>query len=387
MHARTLKRDRRTVILRATLLALACFVWLPGAASAQEVNVYQASSGFTSTQGANQWYYQYWNGTSYINMWWNAGAGYWEGSETYLIVYPVGQHPGSSFSSVRKWLAPRAGTVRVTGRVYKGAVGGDGVNAKVLHNTNLLFDQNIAYNDVTGPNVDLSVVVAPGDSLYFRVHKIGTSHYDSTTWDPRIEYLPAQWVASGTSTLYTSSNVGIGTSAPTQRLHVAGNINVTGAGTGTGNITVAGDVTANGSINAKYQDVAEWVPSKQKLSAGTVVVLDTRNSNHVLASLEAYDTRVAGVVSAQPGLILGEGGEGKVMVATTGRVRVRVDATRGPVRIGDLLVTSGSEGVAMKSEPLELGGRKMHSPGTIIGKALEPLEKGVGEILVLLSLQ
>lgn len=26
-------------------------------------------------------------------------------------------------------------------------------------------------------------------------------------------------------------------------------------------------------------------------------------------------------------------------------------------------------------------------PGTLIGKALEPLEKGVGEILVLLSLQ
>jgi hypothetical protein len=29
----------------------------------------------------------------------------------------------------------------------------------------------------------------------------------------------------------------------------------------------------------------------------------------------------------------------------------------------------------------------MHRPGTIIGKALEPLDNGVGEILVLLSLQ
>jgi len=29
----------------------------------------------------------------------------------------------------------------------------------------------------------------------------------------------------------------------------------------------------------------------------------------------------------------------------------------------------------------------MHRPGTLIGKALEPLEKGQGEILVLLSLQ
>jgi hypothetical protein len=34
-----------------------------------------------------------------------------------------------------------------------------------------------------------------------------------------------------------------------------------------------------------------------------------------------------------------------------------------------------------------INGRPFHSPGTLIGKALEPLEKGTGEILVLLSLQ
>jgi hypothetical protein len=86
-------------------------------------------------------------------------------------------------------------------------------------------------------------------------------------------------------------------------------------------------------------------------------------------------------------VLLGEGGEGKVKVATTGRVRVRVDATRGAIKIGDLLVTSDVEGVAMKSEPIMMQGRRIHSPGTIIGKALEPLEKGKGEIMVLLSLQ
>jgi hypothetical protein len=41
----------------------------------------------------------------------------------------------------------------------------------------------------------------------------------------------------------------------------------------------------------------------------------------------------------------------------------------------------------MKSMPVDLGGVAIHRPGTIIGKALEPLEKGTGEILVLLSLQ
>jgi hypothetical protein len=41
----------------------------------------------------------------------------------------------------------------------------------------------------------------------------------------------------------------------------------------------------------------------------------------------------------------------------------------------------------MRSEPMSINGRPFHQPGTILGKALEPLEGGVGEILVLLSMQ
>jgi len=129
------------------------------------------------------------------------------------------------------------------------------------------------------------------------------------------------------------------------------------------------------------------VPSSERIPAGTVVVLDTAKSNQVISSTQSYDTRVAGVISEQPGIALGESGEGKVLVATTGRVFVKVDASHGPIHIGDLLVTSDISGVAMKSEPITVGGRLMHMPGTLIGKALEPLEKGSGKILVLLSLQ
>ena len=107
----------------------------------------------------------------------------------------------------------------------------------------------------------------------------------------------------------------------------------------------------------------------------------------MLASSKSYDTKVAGVISAQPGISLGQGGDGKLLVATTGRVKVRVDATRAPIKVGDLLVTSDIEGVAMKSIPVDLGGTQIHRHGTIIGKALEPLASGTGEILVLLSLQ
>ena len=183
----------------------------------------------------------------------------------------------------------------------------------------------------------------------------------------------SQW--TGSTALNFSGNVGIGmTATPTEKLEVTGNVKVSG--------TVEG-----GNIKAKYQDVAEWVESSQVLPAGTVVVLDSSKSNQVVASTRSYDSHVAGVISLRPGLALGEEGEGRVLVATTGRVKVKVDATNGPVQIGDLLVTSDKEGFAMKSLPVDVGGVLIHRPGTLIGKALEPLAKGTAEILVLLSMQ
>ena len=146
--------------------------------------------------------------------------------------------------------------------------------------------------------------------------------------------------------------------------------------------TVTGD-----NIQARYQDVAEWVPASEEMPPGTVVVLDPRRENAVVASTRSYDATAAGVVSAAPGVVLGMAAPNSVLVATTGRVKVHVDATSHPIHIGDLLVTSDKPGMAMRSEPIEVNGRRLHQPGTILGKALQPLQSGEGEILALLSLQ
>ena len=163
--------------------------------------------------------------------------------------------------------------------------------------------------------------------------------------------------------------VGVGTAAPSALLHVAG------------------DAQVDGNIAAKYQDVAEWVDSAEALAPGTVVVVDKTRANGVTGSRRAYDASVAGAVSVKPGLVLGQQAPGKALVAQSGRVRVKVDARYGAIRAGDLLVTSPTPGHAMRSRPLKVNGAALHRPGTILGKALEPLPKGQGEILVLLTLQ
>ena len=167
----------------------------------------------------------------------------------------------------------------------------------------------------------------------------------------------------------SAGRVGIGTTAPTALLHVAG------------------DAVVDGNIAAKYQDVAEWVESGTPLAPGTIVVVDPAVRDGVRPSTRAYDVGVAGAISAQPGVVLGEKGASKSLVAQSGRVKVKVDARYGRIQAGDLLVTSPTPGHAMRSKPLRVHGVPVHRPGTIVGKALEPLAKGTGEILVLLTLQ
>ncbi|HET8782389.1 MAG TPA: hypothetical protein VFM63_08225 [Pyrinomonadaceae bacterium] len=239
------------------------------------------------------------------------------------------------------------GKLHIEGAMAAPAVSGTGMNSTIrvgaLPSTNLVLDMGVDANS----------------SVYTWLQSRNATNY-------ALNYSLALNPNGG--------NVGIGTNNPTTKLHVVGDGNITGT------------LTA-GTFTAKYQDIAEWVPSSQELAAGTVVVLDSTKANNVVASHQAYDTHVAGVITAQPGLTLGESGDGRVLVATTGRVKVKVSAANGPIQIGDLLVTSDVQGIAVKSIPVEIGGIRLHRPGTLIGKALESLASGTGEILVLLSLQ
>jgi hypothetical protein len=138
-------------------------------------------------------------------------------------------------------------------------------------------------------------------------------------------------------------------------------------------------------------DLAEPFPVSSQAAGeipqGSVVVIDEENPGHLKVSSQAYDTRVAGVLSGANGINPGiqmqqqallEGGKN---VALTGRVYVLADASNGAIKPGDLLTTSATPGHAMKVK------NHAKAQGAILGKAMSGLKQGKGMVLVLVTLQ
>lgn len=148
-----------------------------------------------------------------------------------------------------------------------------------------------------------------------------------------------------------------------------------------------GDVEVTGDIRLVNADCAEDfdIAGLEKVEPGTVMVIDTEGS--LRQSDRAYDKCVAGVISGagsyKPALILDkqESSKNRMPIALMGKVYCKVDASYGAIEVGDLLTTSPTPGHAMKAAD------PMKSFGSVIGKALRPLDSGEGLIPILIALQ
>ena len=63
------------------------------------------------------------------------------------------------------------------------------------------------------------------------------------------------------------------------------------------------------------------------------------------------------------------------------------DAMAAAIQPGDLLSTTGQAGIAAKAPTINVGGTVTTVPGTVFGKALEPLDAGKGLVYVFVTLQ
>lgn len=194
--------------------------------------------------------------------------------------------------------------------------------------------------------------------------------------DGKLIYYTAPSVSAGSlfsftprMTVLQNGNVGIGTTAPTQKLEIVGT-------TKTGVLEITG-----GSDLAEHFEFAE--PVKQ----GMVVAIDPTRPGKLAIAQGAYNRRVVGVISGAndlaAGLVLPDVNNSRdsMPVALSGRVWVYADANIHPITLGDLLTTSETPGHAMRVKNFRKAG------GAVIGKAMTELRSGKGLVLIVITLQ
>lgn len=154
-----------------------------------------------------------------------------------------------------------------------------------------------------------------------------------------------------------------------------------------------GDVQAIGDIHAKSLvaghpgqpgDLAERVDIAvdDVVEPGDVLIVDEISPDTYRRSRGDYAQSVAGVVSTNPTIVVGNGRtDYTAVMAMVGRVPVKVSSENGAINRGDLLVTASTTGYAMKYDSSKDNGLKIVG---VIGVALEPMVEGSGKILALI---
>lgn len=189
-------------------------------------------------------------------------------------------------------------------------------------------------------------------------------------------------------TVRNSGNTGIGTTTPGAKLEVNGNVKLTngsGASITFADNTVQSTAWTGTLCGGDYAESVDVSGDHSKYEPGDVLVLSDDSGSDVSKSSHPYSTMVGGIYATKPGLVgrrqKGEKSDAEIPMAMVGIVPTKVSAENGPIRRGDLLVTSSTVGHAMK------GTDPSRMLGAIVGKALGSLDSGAGVIEVLVSLQ
>ncbi|GGG86316.1 RHS repeat domain-containing protein [Paenibacillus radicis (ex Gao et al. 2016)] len=148
---------------------------------------------FGSEQGANNWFYQVWNGLKYEDMVWDSQKARWQGKYSWDVITDKWMHPDTN-NTVLKWVAPHKGYINIKGNVKKHPINrlGDGVKVKIMKNNVKMWPESdwqlIEGNDGIGVSHNINLNVAEGDSIYFILNQNGDISYDATIWNPIITF-------------------------------------------------------------------------------------------------------------------------------------------------------------------------------------------------------
>jgi hypothetical protein len=243
-------------------------------------------------------------------------------------------------------------------------------------------------NSIFGTEVGGAVLTAGSNNIL-----IGTDNSTDTPLSTTSNFLNIGNTIYATN-MYNATNtggngsVGIGTPTPGAKLEVDGNVKLT-AGSGA-SVTFADGTQQTTAWTGVLcgGDYAEAVDARGDLkhyAPGDVLVLGSGDDGEVEKSSEPYSTMVTGIFATKPGVIgrretLSKSAQ-EIPMAMVGIVPTKVSAENGPIRRGDLLVSSSMPGYAMK------GTDRNRMLGALIGKAMGTLDSGTGVIEVVVTLQ
>ena len=167
-----------------------------------------------------------------------------------------------------------------------------------------------------------------------------------------------------------ANNTSVFSVAANGDVHAAGNYY--GASAVLGTSTNPGDLAER--VDIAIDDVAE---------PGDVMMVDPSAPDTYRRSSGAYEQSVAGVISTNPTIVVGNGRTNYTAVlAMVGRVPVKVSSENGSVARGDLLVSASTPGYAMKYDQTKDKNNKVVG---IIGMALESMPpSSTGKVLALI---
>ena len=135
----------------------------------------------------------HWTGSA-----WQGGAELPSPQTGWVLLNTGGGHTGEnpSHAAMRRWTAPRSGTLRISGKLQHGSEDGDGIRGRIVSSRGGLAGAWQAHHGETQTEV-VSLLVEPGDTVDFVVDCVATVTSDSFTWTVDLQLTDAQGKPAG----------------------------------------------------------------------------------------------------------------------------------------------------------------------------------------------
>jgi hypothetical protein len=130
---------------------------------------------------------------------WQGGAELPDPQHGWALWHAAGGHPGAdpSHLAIRRWIAPQAGTLHITGKLQHPSEHGNGVRGRIVSSKSGVagtwqVKQSESATDVA------SIAVEPGDTIDFVVDSLGELNCDSFVWTAELKLTGAESQPLGT---------------------------------------------------------------------------------------------------------------------------------------------------------------------------------------------